>query len=185
MTYHDLQQCLYLLTILLGSTNLSWAQTGSEFEPVRYLGGVTIDPNVHHGRLRPPIGVHSHQTLRVNRTQPELADDHGWTYNHASNLAFWNDTFYLQYLSNPVDEHIAPGQTLIITSKDGMEWTKPVVVFPPYEPPHGLRITEGMDKYMMHQRMGFHVAPDGRLLVLAFSGHAEDPFGSGGIGRVV
>jgi hypothetical protein len=185
MTNHDLQQSLYLLTLLMGSANLSWAQTGSEFEPIRYLGGVTIDPNVHDGRLCPPVGVHSHQTLRVNRTQPEFADDHGWTYNHASNLAFWNDTFYQQYLSNPVDEHIAPGQTLITTSKDGMEWTMPVVVFPPYEPPHGLRIIEGMDKYMMHQRMGFHAAPDGRLLVLAFYGHAEDPFGKGGIGRVV
>ena len=27
-------------------------QTGSIHEPVRYIGGVTIDPNVHEGRLR-------------------------------------------------------------------------------------------------------------------------------------
>jgi hypothetical protein len=38
---------------------------------------------------------------------------------------------------------------------------------------------------MMHQRMGFYIAPDGRLLVLAFYGHAPVPFGPGGIGRVV
>ena len=38
---------------------------------------------------------------------------------------------------------------------------------------------------MMHQRMGFYVAPDGRLLVSAFYGQAPDPFGMGGVGRVV
>ena len=38
---------------------------------------------------------------------------------------------------------------------------------------------------VMHQRMGFYVAPDNRLLVLGFYGHTEDPFGKGGIGRVV
>ena len=39
--------------------------------------------------------------------------------------------------------------------------------------------------YMMHQRMGFFVAPNGRLIVSAFYGHAPNPFGRGGIGRVV
>jgi hypothetical protein len=38
---------------------------------------------------------------------------------------------------------------------------------------------------MMHQRMGFYIAPNQRLLVLAFYGHTEDPFHEGGIGRVV
>ena len=95
------------------------SQTGSIHEPVRYIGGNSIDPDLHEGRLRYAIGVDSRQTLRVNRTHPQMADDHGWTYNHASNLAYWKGTFYQQYLSNPVDEHIAPGQTLMITSKDG------------------------------------------------------------------
>jgi len=178
-------RCFLIVSIVLFTNVDLQAQTGSVNEPVRYIGGVTIDPNVHDGRLRPPIGVHSHQTLRVNRTHPEQADDHGWTYNHASNLAYWNNTFYQQYLSNPIDEHIAPGQTLITTSRDGMSWGKPEVVFPPYEPPADVKIPSGSKGYMMHQRMGFYVAPDGRLLVLAFYGHAEDPFSGGGIGRVV
>jgi hypothetical protein len=38
---------------------------------------------------------------------------------------------------------------------------------------------------MMHQRMGFYVAPNGRLLVLGFYGHAPSPWGAAGIGRVV
>ncbi len=162
-----------------------YAQTGSPQEPVRYIGGETIDPTLHEGRLRYAIGTENRQTLRANRTHPETADDHGWTYNHASNLCYWNGTFYQQYLSNPVDEHVAPGQTLVMTSKDGRHWNKPQVVFPPYQAPAGVKIPEGYKGYMMHQRMGFYVAPDGRLLVLAFYGHTEDPFGKGGIGRVV
>ncbi|PQA61005.1 sialidase/neuraminidase family protein [Siphonobacter curvatus] len=162
-----------------------YAQTGSPQEPVRYIGGETIDPTLHEGRLRYAIGTENRQTLRANRTHPETADDHGWTYNHASNLCYWNGTFYQQYLSNPVDEHVAPGQTLVMTSKDGRHWNKPQVVFPPYQAPAGVKIPEEYKGYMMHQRMGFYVAPNGRLLVLAFYGHTEDPFGKGGIGRVV
>ncbi len=160
-------------------------QTGSIHEPVRYIGGVSIDPHVHEGRLRYAIGTESRQTLRVNRTQPELADGHGWTYNHASSLAYWNGRFYQQYLSNPVDEHIAPGQTLLTSSADGRDWTVPDVLFPPYQAPAGVQLPEGYSGYMMHQRMGFYVAPNGKLLTLAFYGHAEDPFEKGGIGRVV
>jgi hypothetical protein len=162
-----------------------FSQTGTISEPVRYVGGVSIDPTVHEGRLRYAIGVESRQTVRANRTHPEWSEDHGWTYNHAPNLCYWNGKFYQQYLSNPVDEHIAPGQTLILTSGDGRNWSKPVVVFPPYKAPDGVKIPKGYTGYMMHQRMGFYIAPDGRLLVLAFYGHTEDPFLEGGIGRVV
>ncbi len=162
-----------------------FAQTGSVNEPVRYIGGVTIDPNVHEGRLRYAIGTESRQTIRVNRTHPELAEGYGWTYNHASNLAYWNGEFYQQYLSNPVDEHIPPGHTLLTTSKDGRKWEKPMVIFPHYIPPKGVKIPEGSTGYMMHQRMGFYVSSDNRLLTVAFYGHSEDPFMAGGIGRVV
>lgn len=175
--------CRLLFLFYVPLTGLS--QTGSIYEPVRYIGGNSIDPDLHEGRLRYAIGVDSRQTLRVNRTHPEMADDHGWTYNHASNLAYWKGTFYQQYLSNPVDEHIAPGQTLMIRSKDGRKWSKPEVIFPPYAPPAGVQIPEGYDGYMMHQRMGFYVSKNGKLLTLAFYGHTEDPFEKGGIGRVV
>jgi hypothetical protein len=175
-------------TVMLGLfcfQPIVYAQTGSIHEPVRYIGGATVDPNVHEGRLRYAIGVESRQTLRVNRSYPGLADNFGWTYNHASNLAYWNGKFYQQYLSNPVDEHIAPGQTLMVTSVDGRNWSFPEVIFPPYKAPEGVRIPAGYDGYMMHQRMGFYVAPNGKLLTLAFYGHTEDPFEKGGIGRVV
>ena len=161
------------------------AQTGSEHEPVRYVGGQSIDLAPHDGRLRPAIGVANYQTFRANRTYPERAEGHGWTYNHAPMLAYWNGAFYQEYLSNPVDEHIAPGHTLMATSRDGRDWGRPTVVFPAYEAPPGTPMPKRCEGYMMHQRMGFYVAPNGRLLALAFYGHAEDPFGRGGIGRVV
>lgn len=185
-----MKPCLPLLCLLVfigyfSHLPLSMAQTGSIHEPVRYIGGNSIDPDVHEGRLRYAVGVESRQTLRVNRTQPGLAGGFDWTYSHASNLAYWKGSFYQQYLSNPVDEHIAPGQTLLIRSKDGRAWTDPEVLFPPYPAPEGVRIPEGYDGYMMHQRMGFYVSSKGKLLTLAFYGHSEDPFEEGGIGRVV
>ncbi len=176
---------LYLFILFVLLFHISYGQTGSAAEPVRYVGGEAIDPNVHEGRLRYAIGVENRQTFRANHTHPELADGFGWTYSHAANLAYWKGKFYQQYLSNPADEHISPGQTLMTTSADGRHWTRPEVTFPPYTPPAGVEIPEGYEGYMMHQRMGFYVAPNGRLLTLAFYGHSEDPFEKGGIGRVV
>jgi hypothetical protein len=179
-----MRSIIYFLCLsLIGSA--TFAQTGSINEPVRYIGGQAIDPNVHEGRLRYAIGTENIQTMRANRTHPEYSDGFGWTYNHGSNLCYWNGQFFQQYLSNTVDEHIAPGQTLLISSTDGRHWGKPAVIFPPYTAPPGIKIPEGYKGYMMHQRMGFYTAPDGRLLLLAFYGHTEDPFEKGGIGRVV
>jgi hypothetical protein len=176
---------LFISAIIAIIPLFAFSQTGSVNEPVRYIGGETIDPNVHEGRLRYAIGVESRQTVRVNRSHPYWVAGSGWTYSHASNIAYWNNKFYQQYLSNPIDEHIPEGQTLITTSADGRNWSKPEVVFPPYTPPTGVELPDSAIGYMMHQRMGFYIAPNGRLLVLAFYGHAEDPFRKGGIGRVV
>lgn len=183
LTHNKIICTIWLAVILLPA--YLFAQTRSASEPVRYVGGVTIDPSVHEGRLRWAVGAESIQVMRANRKHGGIDADSGWTYNHAPNLAYWNGKFYLQYLSNPVDEHIAPGQTLLVTSTDGRNWNKPHILFPPYQPPAGVKIPEGYHGYMMHQRMGFYVAPNGRLLTLAFYGHTEDPFQEGGIGRVV
>ena len=51
---------IFLFSVLVFSVSQTLlAQTGSINEPVRYIGGVTIDPNVHEGRLRYAIGVES------------------------------------------------------------------------------------------------------------------------------
>ena len=175
-----------ILAILLNTCCLSvFSQTGTVAEPVAYVGGEICNPRLHEGGFRYAIGVENIQVMRANRTHPEEADDYGWTYNHAPNITYWQGKFYLEYLSNPVDEQQPPGQTLLVTSVDGRRWSKPVVAFPPYKAPEGVTIPKPYYGYIMHQRMGFYTAPDGRLLLLAFYGHSYNPFKEGGIGRVV
>ncbi len=171
--------------LVLRASAPSAAQTGTTSEPVRYVGRIYVDLDRHDGRLRPAIGVENRQVMRANRAHPELGDGFGWTYNHAPMLAYWNGRFYLEYLSNPVGEPRPPWQTVVVTSTDGRNWNMPRVVFPHYQAPAGTALPFESLGYMMHQRMGFYVAPNHRLLVLGFYGHAPNPFVEGGIGRVV
>ena len=163
-------------------------------DTVRYRGETLVNVDYHHGQLRPAVGVHNIQVFRANREHPEWAGGQNWTYNHAPMLAYWNNQFYLEYLSNPVGEHVPPGQTLLMTSKDGYTWTKPTVVFPPHKIPDGTTKPDykGVAKDLLsvnHQRMGFFVSKKNRLLVLAFYGivlgPGDDPNDGNGIGRAV
>lgn len=174
-----------LLLLLICNGVLIKSQTGTASEPVRYVGGEIANPNKHDGALRWAVGVESHQVVRANRTHPEDVAGFGWTYNHAPNLCYWNNRFYLEYINGEADEHVAPVHDMLVTSLDGRHWSKPEVVFPVYKAPEGIKIPAGYNGYMMHQRMGFYVAPNGRLLVSGFYGHTEHPFNQGGIGRVV
>jgi len=181
-------------TCLHISLGLLAALPAAAQDTVHYTGRTRVNIDYHHGQLSPAMGVHNIQVLRANREHPEKADDMGWTYNHAPMLAYWNNTFYLEYLSNKVGEHIPPGQTLLVTSRDGYNWGKPVVLFPPYKIPDGTT-KEGYpgvakDLYaVMHQRMGFYTSRKKRLLALAYYGICldikDDPNDGKGIGRVV
>ncbi|MCD8072800.1 MAG: six-hairpin glycosidase, partial [Alistipes sp.] len=117
---------LQLMVLALLPAFAAAGQTGSPAEPVRYIGGEITDPDVHDGGFRYVVGVENIQVLRANRTDPAQAEDYGWTYNHAPNLTYWRGNFYLQYLSNPADEHVSPGQTLLAVSPDGRQWGNPV-----------------------------------------------------------
>lgn len=179
-----------IITALLSSM----AAGASAQDTVRYTGTTLSNVDYHHGQLSPAVGVHNIQVFRANREHPELAGGSSWTYNHQPMLAYWNNTFYLEYLSDPVGEHIPPSQTYLLTSKDGYAWSNPTVVFPPYRIPDGT-VKEGYpgvakDLYaIMHQRMGFFVSKKNRLLVLGYYGIAldakDDPNDGKGIGRVV
>lgn len=151
--------------------------------PLRYVGEESVQLESTDGRLRPAVGAENYQVLRANRSRPRLADGHGWTYNHGTNIAYWKGKFYVHWLSNPFGEHGPPGQTLVATSSDGINWSFPAVVFPPL---HGK--VPGAGDIVMHQRMGFYVAPNGRLLVLGFHGITTGsgmPNSGNGFGRVV
>jgi len=150
---------------------------GGPEEPVRYVGNEVADPS-HEGGLRLAVGVKSWQAFRANRAHPEIAEDYGWTYNHAPMLAYWNNRFWIEYLSGPVHENKGHGQTLILSSADGVNWDKPLVAFPPYRMPDGTLA-------MPHQRMGWYVAPNGKLLAMGFWGLPNHPNDGEGIGRLV
>ena len=176
------------LLIILNVLNVEAQDT------VRYVGDKLVNIDYHHGQLSPALGVHNIQVMRANRELPETADGLGYTYNHAPMLAYWNDKFYLQYLNNQVGEHIPPGQTMLVTSGNGYTWSFPEVVFPTYRIPDGTTkeghegVARDLDA-VMHQRMGFFVSSENRLLCLAYYGIALDshdsPNDGKGIGRVV
>ena len=168
------------------------SETKSTDELIKFVGDRVPDKNFFDGKLPHAMGIHHYQVYRANRSESIENDKVGWTYNHQPFLAYWKDNFYVQYLSNVVQEHDPPGKTQIVKSKDGRHWDKPIVVFPEYTLPEidyeGLHVDAGM-KSVMHQRMGFYVSPDGKLLTSAFYGYSSTPRNSpnagNGLGRVI
>jgi hypothetical protein len=164
----------------------------STSEPVKYVGTEQPDKHFYDGALRHAVGVHSYQVFRANREHPSEPGPTGWTYNHQPFIVYSNDTFYVHYLSNLFEEHDPPGRTMVVASKDGRKWAKPKILFPQYALPEikrgKIHIPAGTPS-VMHQRMGFYVAPNGRLLALAFYSYCAHPRTSpnagNGLGRVV
>lgn len=168
---------------------------------VSYRGREVVNPLYYHGGLRHAVGVHRYQTLRANRSQPpEAVGRVGWTYNHAPMLAYWQGRFWLNYVSNLVEEHGAPGRTGFQSSIDGRSWLQPTIAFPiielsPITPPpefFGGRVLPPLPRgteAVMHQRMGFYTAPNGRLLTSGFYSYSPNvrlaPNRGHGLGRVV
>jgi hypothetical protein len=170
-------------------TSLMLIASGQQ-DTVRYIGKTLSNVDYHHGQLSPAIGVHNIQTMRANRANAV----NNWTYNHAPMLAYWNNSFYLEYLSNPIGEHAPPGQSYLQTSKDGYTWTEPIVIFPPYKIPDGFVKEGGKDTAkntdaVMHQRIGFYTSKAKRLFALGYYGivlaKGDDPNDGNGIGRVI
>ena len=172
----------FLMCIILCSFVFVHGQNSDDDLMIKYVGpDKTANSNYHDGQMRPAIGTQNYQILRANRTNPEMAEGTGWTYNHAPMLAYWNGYFICEYLSNPMGEHVPPGVTLVVKSKDGMNWDKPQIVFPIYFTTEVIEDVLTVQNQFMHQRMGFYVASNGKLLVM---GHYGDNRGNS-IGRVV
>jgi hypothetical protein len=169
------------------------ATANAQQDTVRYTGSTLVNVDYHHGQLAPAVGVHNIQAFRANREHGDWAGTN-WTYNHQPMLAYWNNQFYLEFLSNPVGEHVPPGQTFLCTSKDGYTWSKPTTIFPLYKIPDGIK-KPGQDSVtrnayaVNHQRMGFYVSKKNRLMALAYygivMGKGDDPNDGKGIGRVI
>lgn len=162
-----------------------------------YAGDAFANPDYADGQLPHAVGASNYQVTRANRRHPEWSDGMGNTYNHAPMLTYWRGTFYLEYLSNPIDEHTDGGCSFMCMSKDGVHWTAPQVVFPVIKAPRGIYKCEDGEEIVipedreaiMHQRMGFFHSSDNRLLVSGFYGHVPNhyttPWGKYGMGRVV
>lgn len=161
-------------------------------ENIKYVGTINTDKRFYDGNLPHAVGTHHFQVFRANRSYPGEPGVVGWTYNHQPYLAYWNDRFYLQYLSGMIAEHTPPTRILISTSIDGINWSAPAVVFPEYLLPEinddGEIIPAGTSA-VHHQRMGWYAAPNGKLLTLGFVGYCATPRRSpnagNGIGRIV
>ena len=167
-------------------------------ELIRCHNRQKADIRFQDGGLPHVPGVKNIQVVRACRESDE--EVYRWTYNHAPMLAYWRGRFFLEYLSDPVSEHVPPSKTLLVTSRDGIGWGKPEVVFPPLRVPFDPYSGPGRDRAeekfkgkawdcVMHQRMGFYVSGEDRLLVLGFYGFSPDPDTAPnhgyGLGRVV
>ncbi len=169
-------------------------------QPVIYTGSEDADKRWHHGGFRSAVGVHKIQVLRASRHEPLQNREVGWTYNHAPMLAYWEGRFWMNYVSNSVEEHGTPGRTPFTSSADGYNWQFPEVGFPVVRLPEftpdpryfggrspGVQ-PEGTES-VMHQRMGFYVAPNGRLLTSGFYSYCPNvrygPNRGQGLGRVI
>lgn len=162
-----------------------------------YTGTVHPDCNYFHGKIPYAKGVHLHQVTRANRSNPWYDDGTGCTYKHAPDLAWYHGRFYLQYLVSLVDEHQAPGISILTSSRDGCHWEDFRVSFPEYQIP-ACEVTDykgnhhvfGGNSYaFMHQRMSFFYASNDVMLVSGFYGWSPQLWMTNwdnyGIGRVV
>src|SRR6202012_851358 len=111
----DNMKRLFVYFLVLVNVSVANAQ---DSEYVHYTGHTLSNIDYHHGQLVPAVGVHSMQVLRANREYPDSAAGSNWTYNHAPMLGYWNNKFYLEYLSDSISESVPPGQTLLTTSID-------------------------------------------------------------------
>lgn len=165
-------------------------------ETPKYTGELFADIEKSDGGLPHAVGVSHFQILRANRYHPEFADGIGYTYNHAPDMTYWNETFWVQYLSNKINEHEPGGISFIVKSKDGINWENPVISFPKLLLPAGenicfdgtvVKIPEN-EYAVMHQRTAFYIAPNGKLLTTGFYGYSPNhavPWEKNGLGRVV
>ena len=176
MPSRTLQPCLAAAAFAVAAVSFA-AEPATAPMPLVYVNPVRVEANADGG-LRPVAGTQNLQVYRANRTASTHADQLPDTYNHAPMLAWWHGRFYLEFLSAPRDEHQSPTVTSLTTSADGVAWEAPRVIFPSFPLPDGKTT-------LAHQRMGFYVAPDDRLLVLAFYGKSPAPNDGTGIGRAV
>jgi hypothetical protein len=147
---------MILVVLILNFVSVVHAQPGTIEEPARFVGELDVEFDRPDGALPPVVGAQSFQVIRSVKTDTTLGDGLGFTFHHHPMLSWWKGQFYV--LCNACPEHEERGWTeiLLSRSKDGMNWDKPVIVFPHV-------IFDGEPTFCNH-RMGFYITPSGRLL---------------------
>lgn len=148
-----------------------------------------IDMSRQDGGLSHMAGVYTYQVRRSCKA------DGDYTYNHAPMITGFNNRLVISYISGKKDEHGAPDEVVYTTSADGISWDKERVLFP-----YMLADTSGYigpDKEMLphlastivHSRMCFYQADNGRMLATTFYGFSPDfhraPNNGYGVARLV
>jgi len=142
-------------------------------------GSEPLDLAYQDGRLLPVVGVKNYQVTRSNREHPGWVGGLWKTYLHAPMISYWKGKYWLEFLSAPVNEHDPNTETYMTSSIDGKNWEAPRLIFPSFKPFDDKNLT------ICHQRMGFYVSKDNRLLIMAFYGKYPSPNEGDGIGRAV
>ena len=155
----------------------SWEEAPIHFDGT---GSEALDLSYQDGRLTPAVGTENYQVHRCNRERSsEFTGGHNYTYSHGPNMCYWNGKYHVEFLSAPDSEHDPRTVTLWTSSVDGKNWETPQILFPYFTP-------EGDDhETITHQRMGFYVSNNNRLLILAFFGRWPTPCDGTGVGRAV
>lgn len=154
------------------------------------------DIRFHDGALPHVIGACNYQVIRASKNPDYSPEKHGFTYNHAPMLAYWNGYFWYEYLSGPKGEHETPSVVFLCRSKDGIHWDAPFEIFgsceisiKPYRGPGKELIHDETVKLVAHHRMGFFTSSSNHFLVTTFYGICPNahinPNNGYGVGRVV
>ncbi len=182
-----------------GSAESPARATGQEAGESRggeLLTGVT-GQKADEGRMEEFPADRTGQKSGADQTGPPADDGTGYTYKHAPDLCWYAGKYYIQYLTNPKDEHGGAGVSVLTSSTDGREWGDYRISFPEYWIPpcevtdyKGLHhVFDGTKPAFMHQRMAFYQAKNGVMLVLGFYGWSPEMWMTNwdnyGIGRVV
>lgn len=148
-----------------------------------YLGDATLRER-KDGGLRWAVGVHEHALFRVSRTRNadrERTFRHAFT--HAPMLAHWAGRLWLSFHAGPCDgvplgPH-PPVDVYLACSADGRHWSPPCTLFACE------RIAAAGGAWShTHQRTGFYLAPNGRLLATCFMGRTPNPNDGNGYARL-
>lgn len=99
-------------------------------QPVVYTENEKADKRWHHAGFRAAIGVHKIQVFRANRTLAPEGGAVGWTYNHAPMLAYWEGRFWINYVSNLVEDTVRPEGQVFFPRATGIIGRTPRWAFP-------------------------------------------------------